>query len=86
MTKQKNTDNKKLHSKLLGQKKKKKQTQKEANKARIREMNKKANQMVQDEKTQDFKTYSNSQLSIFNSQFSIQLIIKHSQFNIISCF
>ena len=61
MTKQKNTDNKKLHSKLLGQKKKKKQTQKEANIARIREMNKKANQMVQDEKiqedeTQDFNT------------------------------
>lgn len=50
MTKQKNTDNKKLHSKLLGQKKKKKQTQKEINKARIREMNKKANQMVQDDK------------------------------------
>lgn len=44
MTKQKNTDNKKLHSKLLEQKKKKKQVQKEINKLRIREMNQKANQ------------------------------------------
>jgi hypothetical protein len=46
MTKQKNTDNKKLHSKLLGKKKKKKQTQKELNKLRIREMNKKASEIV----------------------------------------
>ena len=45
MTKQKNTDNKKLHSKLLGQKKKKKQTQKELNKLLIREMNKKASEI-----------------------------------------
>ncbi len=44
MAKQKNTNNKKLHSKLLGQKKSKKQEQKEANKLRIREMNKRANQ------------------------------------------
>jgi CRISPR/Cas system-associated endonuclease Cas3-HD len=49
MTKQKNTDNKKLHSKLLAQKKNKKQTQKEINKARIREMNKKANEIPDSE-------------------------------------
>ena len=48
MTKQKNTDNKKLHSKLMDQKKKKKQTQKEINKARIREMNKKASELLKD--------------------------------------
>jgi len=44
MTKQKNTSNKKLHSKLLKQKKEKKHSQKEINKVRIREMNQKANQ------------------------------------------
>lgn len=44
MSKQKNTSNKKLHSKLLGQKKSKKQKEKEANRLRIREMNKLANQ------------------------------------------
>ena len=44
MAKQKNTSNKKLHSKLLGQKKNKKQKEKEANRLRIREMNKLANQ------------------------------------------
>jgi hypothetical protein len=49
MTKQKNTDNKKLHSKLLAQKKNKKQTQKEITKARIREMNKKANEIPDSE-------------------------------------
>jgi len=43
MAKQKNTENKKLHSKLLQQKKNKKQSQKEANKARIRLMNQMAN-------------------------------------------
>ena len=43
MAKQKNTENKKLHSKLLEQKKNKKQNQKEANKARIRLMNQMAN-------------------------------------------
>jgi len=43
MAKQKNTENKKLHSKLLEQKKNKKQSQKEANKARIRLMNQMAN-------------------------------------------
>ena len=43
MAKQKNTENKKLHSKLLDQKKNKKQSQKEANKARIRLMNQMAN-------------------------------------------
>ena len=44
MAKQKNTENKKLHSKLLEQKKNKKQSQKEANKSRIRLMNQIANQ------------------------------------------
>jgi hypothetical protein len=44
MAKQKNSENKKLHSKLLEQKKNKKQSQKEANKARIRWMNQMANQ------------------------------------------
>ena len=43
MAKQKNTENKKLHSKLLEQKKNKKQSQKEANKSRIRLMNQMAN-------------------------------------------
>ncbi len=46
MAKQKNTENKKLHSKLLGQKKNKKQSQKEANKARIRLMNQMANKQT----------------------------------------
>lgn len=45
MAKQKNTSNKKLHSKLMGQKKSKKQQEKEANKLRIREMNQRANQV-----------------------------------------
>ena len=40
MAKQKNTENKKLHSKLMAQKKNKKQSQKEANKAKIRLLNK----------------------------------------------
>jgi len=43
MAKQKNTSNKKLHSKLMGQKKSKKQQEKDANKIRLREMNKRAN-------------------------------------------
>ena len=46
MAKQKNTENKKLHSKLLEQKKNKKQSQKEANKARIRLMNQMANKQI----------------------------------------
>ena len=46
MTKQKNITNKKLHSKLLEQKKNKKKVQKEKNKARIREMNQLANQKL----------------------------------------
>ena len=46
MAKQKNTENKKLHSKLLEQKKNKKQSQKEANKARIRLMNQMANKQT----------------------------------------
>ena len=44
MAKQKNTSNKKLHSKLIKQKKNKKQQAKEANRIRIREMNKRANE------------------------------------------
>ena len=47
MAKQKNTENKKLHSKLLDQKKNKKQSQKEANKARIRLMNQLANKKLE---------------------------------------
>ncbi|MDG1333809.1 MAG: hypothetical protein P8P74_15840 [Crocinitomicaceae bacterium] len=49
MTKQKNTSNKKLHSKLLGQKKSKKQKEKEVNRLRIRELNKLANQKEKEE-------------------------------------
>lgn len=41
MAKQKNTSNKKKHTKLLNQKKSKKQLAKELNKLKIREMNKK---------------------------------------------
>ncbi len=47
MAKQKNTENKKLHSKLLDQKKNKKQSQKEANRARIRLMNQRANKKLE---------------------------------------
>lgn len=43
MAKQKNTTNKKKHTKLLNQKKNKKQTAKELNKERIRSMNRLAN-------------------------------------------
>jgi hypothetical protein len=43
MAKQKNTENKKLHSKLMAQKKNKKQSQKEANKVKIRLLNQLAN-------------------------------------------
>ena len=43
MAKQKNTENKKLHSKLMTQKKNKKQSQKEANKAKLRLLNQLAN-------------------------------------------
>lgn len=46
MAKQKNTENKKLHSKLLAQKKNKKQLQKVANQVRIRELNKLANTII----------------------------------------
>ncbi len=45
MAKQKNTDNKKLHSKLMDQKKNKKQLQKEKNKIRLRELNQIAGQL-----------------------------------------
>lgn len=46
MTKQKNTVNKKLHSKLMDQKKNKKQLQKENNKLRLRELNQLAGQLL----------------------------------------
>ena len=52
MAKQKNTDNKKLHSKLMDQKKNKKQLQKEKNKIRLRELNQLAGQML-NQKTED---------------------------------
>ena len=45
MTKQKNTSNKKKHTKLLNQKKSKKQVAKELNKQKLREMNKKIGEM-----------------------------------------
>ena len=45
MAKQKNTVNKKLHSKLMEQKKNKKQQEKEKNKLRLRELYQKANQL-----------------------------------------
>lgn len=44
MAKQKNTRNKKLHSKLIAQKKTRKQNKKEANRLKIKEMNRLANQ------------------------------------------
>ncbi len=49
MAKQKNTDNKKLHSKLLAHKKNKKQLQKETNKLKIRALNQLAGQRIQSE-------------------------------------
>ncbi len=49
MAKQKNTDNKKLHSKLMDQKKNKKQLQKEKNQIRLRELNKLAGQMLRND-------------------------------------
>lgn len=52
MAKQKNTENKKLHSKLLGQKKDSKQAKKELNKQRLREMNQLANKLRKDDKTE----------------------------------
>lgn len=45
MAKQKNTANKKKHTKLLNQKKNKKQQSKEQNNLRLKELNKKANEV-----------------------------------------
>ena len=45
MAKQKNTSNKKKHTKLMTQKKSRKQNAKDANKQKIREMNQRANQI-----------------------------------------
>lgn len=44
MAKQKNTDNKKKHTKLLNQKKSKKQLAKDLNKIRLKEIIKKVNE------------------------------------------
>lgn len=48
MAKQKNTNNKKLHTKLLDQKKNKKQSAKELNRLRIRELNQLANKLKEE--------------------------------------
>lgn len=61
MAKQKNTNNKKLHSKLLGKKKAKKQRAKETNRQRIRELNQLANLS---------KTDSQEQQNNFNSAYN----------------
>ena len=45
MAKQKNTANKKKHTKLLNQKKNKKQEAKELNKLRLKEISRKANEL-----------------------------------------
>jgi len=52
VAKQKNTENKKLHSKLMGQKKNSKQATKELNKQRLREMNQLANKLRRDDKSE----------------------------------
>lgn len=49
MAKQKNSENKKLHSKLMGQKKNSKQAAKELNKQRLRELNQLANKLRKEE-------------------------------------
>jgi len=53
VAKQKNTDNKKLHSKLLGQKKKREQVAKELNKQRLRELNQLANKLIREDNRAD---------------------------------
>jgi hypothetical protein len=45
VAKQKNTENKKLHSRLMGQKKNRKQAAKESNRQRLRELNQLANKL-----------------------------------------
>jgi hypothetical protein len=52
VSKQKNTDNKKLHSKLLGQKKNKKQVAKELNKQKLRELNQLANKLRKEDNSE----------------------------------
>jgi hypothetical protein len=51
VAKQKNTDNKKLHSRLMAQKKNKKQAAKELNKQRLRELNQLANKLKKKEES-----------------------------------
>lgn len=48
MAKQKNTANKKKHTKLLNQKKNKKQQAKELNKLRLKEISRKVNELKED--------------------------------------
>jgi len=52
VAKQKNTENKKLHSKLMGQKKNKKQESKALNQQRLRELNKLAGVLRKDDKNE----------------------------------
>jgi len=49
VAKQKNTSNKKLHSKLIEQKKRREQAAKELNRMRIRELGKLANKLKEEE-------------------------------------
>jgi hypothetical protein len=52
VAKQKNTDNKKLHSKLMDQKKNRKQAAKELNKQRLRELNQLANKLRREDNSE----------------------------------
>jgi len=49
MAKQKNTVNKKKHTKLLNQKKTRKQSEKESNRLKIKEMNRKINEFKKED-------------------------------------
>lgn len=55
MAKQKNTENKKLHSKLMGQKKNRKQAAKELNRQRLRELNRLANKLRNESRKEPFQ-------------------------------
>lgn len=55
MAKQKNTENKKLHSKLMGQKKNRKQAAKELNRQRLRELNQLANKLRNESRKEPFQ-------------------------------
>ena len=54
MAKQKNTENKKLHSKLMTHKKNRKQAAKELNRQRLRELNRLANKLKSENKKESF--------------------------------